>query len=83
MALKFKNGIETTTVKVTNGTLGVNKVLTSDASGNAAWADVAKGYVNHGATASTARPAGYTSVEWIGSVEPTNAINGDTWINTS
>lgn len=42
-----------------------------------------KGYVNHGATAGTARPTGYASVEWVGSVEPTNASNGDTWINTT
>lgn len=43
----------------------------------------AKGFVNHGSTAGTARPSGYVSVEWYGSVEPTNAINGDTWINTA
>jgi hypothetical protein len=42
-----------------------------------------KGYVNHGATAGTTRPIGFTSVEWVGSVEPTNAINGDSWINTA
>ena len=40
----------------------------------------AKGFVNHGSTASTARPTGYASVEWYGSVEPTNMANGDTWI---
>lgn len=60
-----------------------NKYYVYDA-GNAGWIDlVSKGYVNHGATAGTARPLGYTSVEWVGSVEPTNAINGDTWINTA
>lgn len=42
-----------------------------------------KGFVNHGAVAGTARPAGYPSVEWIGSVTPTNAIDGDTWVNTA
>lgn len=42
-----------------------------------------KGVVVHGATASTARPTGYASIEWIGSVEPTNATNDDTWINTA
>ncbi len=42
-----------------------------------------KAVVQHGATASTARPSGYGSVEWIGSVEPLNAIDGDTWIDTS
>lgn len=52
---------------------------------NGVWAAVvplaAKGFVNHGAVAGTARPAGYASVEWFGTVEPTNAINGDTWID--
>ncbi len=42
-----------------------------------------KGFVNHGATAGTARPTGYASIEWIGSVEPTNAVDGDTWVNTT
>ena len=40
-----------------------------------------KGFINHGSNAATARPAGYASVEWYGTVEPTNAINGDTWID--
>lgn len=43
----------------------------------------AKGVIVHGAVAGTARPAGYTSVEWIGTVEPTNAVDNDTWIDTS
>lgn len=43
----------------------------------------AQGYVNHGAIAGTARPAGYAAIEWIGSVQPTNMIDGDTWIDTS
>jgi len=42
-----------------------------------------KGHIAHGATASTARPTGFTSVEWVGSVEPTNAVNGDTWVDTA
>jgi len=42
-----------------------------------------KGHVAHGATAGTARATGFTSVEWVGSVEPTNAENGDTWIDTT
>ncbi len=41
------------------------------------------GFVNHGATAGTSRPTGYASIEWFGSVEPTNAVNGDSWINTA
>lgn len=39
--------------------------------------------VVHGAVASTARPIGPAVVSWIGSVEPTNAINNDIWINTA
>lgn len=39
--------------------------------------------VVHGATASTARPTGVTYVEWVGSVTPTNAVDGDTWVNTT
>ena len=39
--------------------------------------------VVHGATADTARPTGYASVMWMGSVEPTNAENNDVWIDTA
>ena len=42
-----------------------------------------KGFVNHGSTAGTARPTGYASIEWQGTVAPTNAITGDTWIDTT
>jgi len=42
-----------------------------------------KGFVNHGAVAGTARPVGPVSVEWYGAVQPTNAIVGDTWIDTT
>lgn len=45
--------------------------------------DYIKGFINHGANASTARPDYFASVEWYGSVEPVNAIDGDTWIDTS
>lgn len=38
--------------------------------------------VVHGATAGTTRPTGATYVEWVGSVEPTNATNNDTWVQT-
>lgn len=33
--------------------------------------------------ASAARPTGSKYVEWVGPVEPTNAIDGDTWVDTS
>ena len=39
--------------------------------------------VNHGATASTARPTLAQVVYWTGSVEPTNASNGDLWYQSS
>lgn len=39
-----------------------------------------KGYAPHGEEAAYARPEGFASVEWHGSVEPENAVEGDTWI---
>lgn len=39
--------------------------------------------VEHGATAGTARPTGFDIVIWNGSVEPTNASNGDLWVDTA
>lgn len=42
-----------------------------------------KGFVNHGATASTARPVGFASVEWYGTVTPSNIATGDTFIDVS
>lgn len=42
-----------------------------------------KGTINHGATAGTTRPSGFDSVEWQGTVTPDNAINGDTFIDTT
>lgn len=42
-----------------------------------------KGYCNHGAVGSTARPSGYASIEWYGSATPANAVAGDTWIDTT
>lgn len=39
--------------------------------------------VEHGAVASVARPSGATLVQWIGSVEPLNAVSPDEWLNPS
>lgn len=39
----------------------------------------AKGCVVHGTNAKAPRPKGYPSVEWIGTVEPLNAEEFDTW----
>jgi len=44
-------------------------------------ATTAKGAVVHGEDGAAARPGGYPSVEWIGIVEPLNAIDNDTWVN--
>ena len=41
------------------------------------------GFVDHGATASTARPTGYAAITWRGSVEPTNIQSQDLWIDTN
>jgi len=38
------------------------------------------GSVVHGATATTARPTGFATVTWIGSVSPTNAVTNDIWV---
>lgn len=38
--------------------------------------------VQHGSTAGTARPSTSLSVMWVGTVTPTNAVNGDTYLNT-
>ncbi len=43
-------------------------------------ATYAKGVVMHDDDADAARPSGYASIEWIGTVEPTNMENGDTWL---
>lgn len=39
------------------------------------------GYVNHGSTASTARPTGFASITWRGTVAPTNATSADFWVD--
>lgn len=43
----------------------------------------ALGRVDHGSVASTVRPTGYYSIQWVGSVEPTNATSLDTWLDTT
>lgn len=42
-----------------------------------------KGVVIHGTIADVVRPLGFVSVEWVGSVEPLNALDGDTWVDTT
>lgn len=38
--------------------------------------------VVHWSTASTPRPFGYSQITWVWSVEPTNATDNDTWLET-
>lgn len=39
----------------------------------------AKGHVVHGTNAATARPGSFASIEWYGSVQPTNMQPQDSW----
>lgn len=41
------------------------------------------GVVIHGSDAAVARPTGYGAIHWVGSVEPTYAIDNDVWTDTS
>ena len=42
------------------------------------------GVVQHGGNANVARPAaGLAYFIWVGSVQPSNAVNGDLWMNTA
>lgn len=41
-----------------------------------------KGAILHGADANANRP-GFASVEWIGTIEPVGAVDGDTWVDTT
>lgn len=65
---------ESAVASIISAMTGKSSEITRAASG--------KGYVNHGAVSGTARPTGYASIEWVGSIEPTNAIDGDTWVTT-
>lgn len=40
------------------------------------------GIVYHGSNASQARPDVEYPVMWVGSVEPTNALDGDVWLHS-
>lgn len=65
--------------EVTNRTTGVSGALAVTVAGLAK----SKGVAKHADTASFTRPTGFASIEWQGTVEPDNAVEGDTWIDTS
>ena len=49
------------------------------APGPAAPVDSMLAVVRHGSNAAEARPSGFGAVYWIGSVAPSNAVDGDFW----
>jgi hypothetical protein len=73
----------TTAVSHSAGVKVVHTILAHNIVASDKVAAQGKGWVNHGSTAGTARPTGFSSIEWYGSVQPTNAQVGDTWIDTS
>ena len=66
----FQKVVGNTTIGTTSGTL---------CAGDDARVVNSMRVVNHGSTAGTARPAGAAAVYWIGTVEPTNALDNDLW----
>jgi hypothetical protein len=71
-----------------NGAAGTSLYVKQSGTGNTGWAayapaTYAKGVLNHGTNATATRPAGYASIEWIGTVQPVNMIAGDTWWDTT
>lgn len=80
---------------LTTGILAATDVTVTDEAYGSAWNGVLEvptknavydalnttgvGFINHGATAATARPVGFAMVIWYGSVEPDNLETGDIW----
>jgi len=58
-----------------------NQVLKTNGSGAVSWVDRDLVTVNHGSTATTARPTGVDKVLWIGTADPTNKATGDIWLD--
>lgn len=80
---------EGTGIEITDDNTNITVALTGAAQASLGKADTAVQpaagvvYVNHGATAATARPVGAAIVYWVGSVEPSNAQNADLWYDTT
>lgn len=69
------------------GTTGQVLTKNSNSDGDVVWSEAIAsntlGYVNHGTNANIARPIGYASILWVGTVQPNNWISGDIWENPS
>jgi len=57
------------------------KILETGPQGPPGTGPYTKGFISHGSNPNLPRPVGFASVEWYGSVEPVNWIDGDTWID--
>jgi hypothetical protein len=69
----------TVNLEIVNGDAHVSHIQsTTNAHGISDTAAI-KGYIKHGSDAAAVRPQ-FGSVEWIGAVEPLNAVDGDTWV---
>lgn len=79
--LNALDGITATTTEL-NYTDGVTSAIQTQLDAKAPLTGTI-GYVNHGSTAGTSRPSGYGVIFWYGSVEPTNATDGDVWVDVS
>jgi hypothetical protein len=71
-----------------NKVSGLSSALDSKTDTSVTYGTVARVFYNTGSSSYPARPVGFTSVEWVGPVAPTiggagNAVDGDTWIDTS
>lgn len=71
-----------------NKVSGLSSALSSKTDTSVTYGTVARVFYNTGSSSYPARPAGFTSVEWVGPVAPTiggtgNAVDGDTWIDTA
>jgi hypothetical protein len=72
-----------------NKVSGLPAALSGKTDTSVTYGTVARVFYNTGTSSYPARPAGFTSVEWVGPVAPTiggtgNAVDGlDTWIDTA
>ena len=70
----------------TGGTVGQMLQKDSSTDFDTSWFDAPNKMIQtvvHAGTAGTARPTWGGVIMWIGSVEPTNSVNDDLWVDTS